>query len=528
MSVLYRAVWSSGAPAGSGRAVDELRTRVAAWTQETDDPAPLVEGRSEFDVSQGRHREVVHRAVSTEAFEVSTTDRIDGDPTEWVTEIRIVADADNVHTLVELSMSSDDLARRVSVGRPRIVHELLDASEKPHLAGSGLFSGPLALPANGITILTDMLANPDRSLPIIVCAEPNGQQDGQWLRTAAAIATRAEGVAVVITLDLDAVAAFKDEFGHLAIWDGSVRVYAPGVVTRDSEGWRHRYYLRARLEEYTKSTIDRIVYSVAQLSTRRRMPDVFRVFGERSGLPSDALDGMVPAKELTEAREHWEFELEVARDEQSSLERELASATGHLARLKEALIGRGLADLLWGTQHEEAASTPDEVQYTSEAALATQMYLSEWVSLPDSVIRELDDIDTAPEAYNWGNKTWRGLRALAAYAEDRAGGWDKGGFWEWCASGPLLGWPATSKKLSMTESETVQNHDKLSRTRVFKIDPAVHPSGEVMMLAHLKISEGGGNLAPRVYFYDDTNGSTKKVHIGLVGPHYLVPNKSTN
>lgn len=48
------------------------------------------------------------------------------------------------------------------------------------------------------------------------------------------------------------------------------------------------------------------------------------------------------------------------------------------------------------------------------------------------------------------------------------------------------------------------------------------------MLAHLKISEGGGNLAPRVYFHDDTSGSTGKVHIGLVGPHYLVPNKSTN
>ncbi|MGW9717893.1 hypothetical protein [Micrococcus aloeverae] len=80
----------------------------------------------------------------------------------------------------------------------------------------------------------------------------------------------------------------------------------------------------------------------------------------------------------------------------------------------------------------------------------------------------------------------------------------------------------------MTESESVQNNDKLSRMRVFKVDSAVHPSGEVMMLAHLKISEGGGNLAPRVYFYDDTNGSTKKVHVGLVGPHYLVPNKSAN
>src|SRR5699024_6285770 len=156
---------------------------------------------------------------------------------------------------------------------------------------------------------------------------------------------------------------------------------------------------------------------------------------------------------------------------------------------REALIARRLTDLLWGTQHEDAASIPDEVQDTSEAVLAAQLYLSEWLATPVSAIRELEDIDTAPEAYNWGNKTWRGLRALAAYAEDRAEGWDKGGFREWCASGPLLGWPATPKKLSMTESESVQNNDKLSRMRVFKVDSAVHPSGEVMMLAHLKISE---------------------------------------
>ncbi|WP_251045631.1 aldehyde dehydrogenase family protein [Arthrobacter sp. ISL-5] len=44
--------------------------------------------------------------------------------------------------------------------------------------------------------------------------------------------------------------------------------------------------------------------------------------------------------------------------------------------------------------------------------------------------------DTVPTAFTWGNNAWRGLRALMAYAEDRANGWDKGGFWEWCASGP--------------------------------------------------------------------------------------------
>jgi hypothetical protein len=44
------------------------------------------------------------------------------------------------------------------------------------------------------------------------------------------------------------------------------------------------------------------------------------------------------------------------------------------------------------------------------------------------------------------------------------------------------------------------------------------------MYSHLKIAEGGKDLAPRVYFHDDTDGSTGKVHIGFIGPHYLMPN----
>lgn len=528
MSVLYRAVWSDASSPDPASMVERLKTCVAKWVQEAEEPDLLVEGHSEFDVSQGRHRRVSLRTIGSEAFEVTATDETAGDPTEWSTVIRVVADENGVHTMVELSMSSDDLARRVSVGRPKIVHDLLSAVDKPRLGGSGLLTEPLALPSNAIAILADMLAAPSRTLPIIVCTEPSGGHSDAWLRSAHTIAARSEGVAVVVTLDQAAVSEFRNTFGSLAIWDGGIRVYAPGVVTRDAEGWRHRYYLRSRLEESPRPTVDRIVYSVAQLSTRRRIPGAFRLFGEQSGVRSDALEEMIPARDLAEAQEAWEFDSEVARDEQSSLEKELASANGHLARLKAELTNRGLTDLLWGTQHEDAASIPDSVQYASEAVLAAQMYLTDWLVVPDSAIRELDDIDTAPEAFNWGNKTWRGLRALAAYAEDRAAGWNKGGFWEWCASGPVLGWPATSKKLSMTESEGVQTGGKFKGTRVFKVDPAVDAKGEITMLAHLKISEGGGSLAPRVYFHDDTNGATKKVHVGLVGPHYLVPNKSTN
>jgi hypothetical protein len=425
-------------------------------------------------------------------------------------------------------MESDDFTLRVSVGRPKVVHELLELATKPVLGTSALLTEPQAIPAYGIEILTELLAAPGRTLPVIVCSEPGGNHDGAWLTWANRIASRSEGVAVVVTIDNDAVTAFKEVLGDLAVWGGGIRVYAPVPVTPDADGWRHRYYLRTRLEEANQATIDRIVYSVAQLSARRRVPDVFAVFAEQAGLPADALDGMIPAAELEAAREQWEFDRDLALADHSEIEKELAKATGHLARLKEALIARGLGDIVWGTQHEAEASIPDEVQDASDAVLAAQMYLSKWLALPDSAPRELADIDTAPNAYAWGNTTWRGLRALAAYAEDRANGWNKGGFWEWCAEGPLLSWPATTKKLSMSESETVQNSDKLRRTRIFKVDTDVDASGEITMLAHLKISEGGGNLAPRAYFHDDTSGVTGKVHVGFVGPHYLVPNKSTN
>lgn len=528
MSVLYRAVWSDSLTSDTDQVIDDIRQRVAGWVQETPEPAPMVEGESTLNVSLGRHRKTVYRPISSHAFEVTVSDHSPGDATEWTTDIRAVADEKLIHLLVENRMQSDDLARRVSVGRPRIVHDLLKAAGKPCLNGHALLTEPQAIPAAGIDILTDLLADPSRTLPVVVCSEPGGHHDGSWLQPVNKIASRVEGIAVVFTLDNDAVTAFKKVLGDLAIWGGGIRVYSPGAVVAGADGWRHRFYVRSRLEEATQATIDRIVYSVAQLSARRRVPEVFRVFGKQSGLPAGALNGTIPVAELEGAREQWEFELDLALEERSELEKELSRANGHLARLKDELITRGLGDLIWGTQHETDASVPDEVQDTSEAVLAARMYLSKWLVVPETAPQELADIDTAPTAFAWGNNAWRGLRALAAYAEDRSRGWDKGGFWEWCASGPVLGWPSTSKKLSMTESESVQNSDKLARARVFGIDTEVNSSGAITMLAHLKISEGGGNLAPRVYFHDDTNGSTQKVHVGLIGPHYLVPNKSTN
>jgi len=48
------------------------------------------------------------------------------------------------------------------------------------------------------------------------------------------------------------------------------------------------------------------------------------------------------------------------------------------------------------------------------------------------------------------------------------------------------------------------------------------------MQAQLKIQPGGGQDIPRLYFHDDTKGTTGKIHVGFFGLHYLMPNTKTN
>ena len=145
---------------------------------------------------------------------------------------------------------------------------------------------------------------------------------------------------------------------------------------------------------------------------------------------------------------------------------------------------------------------PDRVTTLTEAAEYCQRYLSQ-VSLPNEALRDLDELDTAPEATAWAKASWRGFRALAAYAADA--GNTNGGFWEWCQHSQSADtWPATDKKLSMTESERVLNNSAQRAARYLPVDTAVSPAGRVEMLAHLKIAQGGGDNIPRIYFFDDT------------------------
>ncbi|MFV0458288.1 MAG: hypothetical protein ACK5MT_05905 [Actinomycetales bacterium] len=532
MSVLYRALWSDQSQADPEAFVDLARARFTCWALDDLEAEPLPDGTSEVNLPPDRARVIEIRTVDAHgstaaAVECVTRDSTSGRDsraTVWTTVMRVVAEGEVVNVWIENRVETDDVALHVQVGRPRLVDDLLTLPGKPQLAGSGLFIDVQPIVADQIPVLVEHLRSGSRSLPVIVCSEPGGEHDGRWQIRAERIARRAGGIAGVFTLASDAVTAFRREIGQLAVWGGAVRTYMPGLVSDPSDGWRHRYILGHLMASREDSMIDRIVYGVAQASTRRRVPDAFLRFATPSAGAETSTDSRAgSADEMERQRVAWEEMLDDQVAETNEAARELNQKLGHLERIRSALEEQGLHHLFWGTLYETGDDTPDEVQDTSEAVMAAQMYLTDRVVVHGDAARQLDGIDTCPQAYAWGNKSWRGFRALAAYAESRASGF-RGGFWEWCREGGPFAWPANSKHLSMTESETVQNNEKLSKCRVLPVSREVETGGTITMLSHLKIAEGGGDLAPRIYFYDDTGGPTGQVHVGFVGPHYLMPN----
>lgn len=234
--------------------------------------------------------------------------------------------------------------------------------------------------------------------------------------------------------------------------------------------------------------------------------------------------------ELADAESRY-FDLleehELVQGENADLRDRLHSVEAQLRASETVLTGAGLADRYWnraGTQDRHLI--PVEAGSPSEAAQLAREHLRDHLVLPDTACVDLEDIDNAVESRAWGQNCWKALRALHAYAAAVASGSSGGSFWTWCAnSGHPLVWPASSKKLALRESETVMANRKLRSRRMLPVDAAVDPSGQALMEAHIKIAEGGGNLAPRIYFL--VSERTGSVHIGYFGPHRNMPNTLT-
>jgi len=145
-----------------------------------------------------------------------------------------------------------------------------------------------------------------------------------------------------------------------------------------------------------------------------------------------------------------------------------------------------------------------------------------WIVIPDSARRDIDVLDSVQSARAWAQDLQNLFAAMESYGKERAKSGFRGNFRAWCERTGRYSF----EKIAMQESETTMASQELMATRVFEIDRIIEPSGRKVMVAHAKIQARGSGNIPRVYFYDDTNGRTGKVHIGFIGPHNLTPSSS--
>jgi hypothetical protein len=126
---------------------------------------------------------------------------------------------------------------------------------------------------------------------------------------------------------------------------------------------------------------------------------------------------------------------------------------------------------------------------------------------------QIEDLDR-DEVGTYSGKTWEGLRMLNDYARAKSEGLDVKGIVDYLKDGPVgyfNSWPI--HKISMQESESTINDQKLLSQRKFVVPASVDPQGLALMVAHLKI---GYRL--RVHFLEDVS-KTGKIYVGYIGRH---------
>jgi hypothetical protein len=458
----------------------------------------------------------------------------------WQTRCQVGMDDSGARFTVRIAIDSVDARLapvRYEVGRPNVI-PMLALSPGIHLDGWRMGPIPARASLGGIPGLVDLLLDPGRRLPVIVLT-PTGES-GRGLVDPREVAYRLMGLAHVVEIaDRDATFGLTDRLGGpLSVYAGAIRTYWPGFAI-DSNPLAHPLWLPGRIEAVESSDagvakrLERQLASVAvmrvqsdRLEAEIRIAKDAKLLNRVTGLQAE-LERLLAAS--GEPGAEWLGELQGAYDTAKGLQGQVVS----LQRENEDLrrdneqLRRSFADFTQSFDEDaspEPAAVPEDVASSSEAFAFARQFLANLI-IPDSAAVSLTELDTTNESQGWARSAWRAFRALDRYVAQAS---SYNGFWDWCERSSVGLWAASEKKLAMSESETVMNSRELREKRRFEVDRRVDPSGRLLMVAHIKVAEGGGQQIPRIYFFDDTKGTTGKVHIGFFGPHRFVPNKGAN
>lgn len=542
MAVLYRAIWSDVDTRLVGRVYSAFR----AWVgQKVDGQLDVDRGVSAQTDNSSLRVQVIYEesddsdALVREALYASLVETKD-DGSRWTTTVRSwsglqTSEETGTHggwQWVDIEAVTREPLDSVTVEAPRFVRELLEQGKNPGRNGTPLSEQAFFYAdEDGAEELAALITDLNRDVPVVVFApmpanfqlrNPNQQQSPSDMFDASIERATAmtAGLAMICSLNFPAAQHFSTILGEdYGVRDGAFRIYLPGLDPAGNDAWCHRYTVLERYINRRDVAGKLIIRAISARAATRRAPASY----ETAARLLDRYINREPA-ELRELLGIADKEMNENRSKLTSLNQRYQNLIEEQQLLEEE-NNRLRSDLVVARKKLVVAEPrlPDRAETPRQAASMAQEYLSDYLSFPREACVDLADIDSASEARGWGNTAWRAFRALHAYGESLRDESDSGSFWTWCMnSGHPYAWTANQKKLSMRESESVNNNGKLSSKRVFPVSKELDPSGFIYMEAHVKIAEGGGQLAPRIYFLPSRK--TGKVHIGYFGPHRNVPN----
>lgn len=122
-----------------------------------------------------------------------------------------------------------------------------------------------------------------------------------------------------------------------------------------------------------------------------------------------------------------------------------------------------------------------------------------------------------PKHKVWAKKTWKILRALDHYSQQRNSGIEGiGNFRSWLENSDHPDFNPV--QVNLDESSSVRNSKRFSQSRCITVPTSIDPSGVGWFGAHVRVDSGGSAPAPRLHFLDQTEDSGLVV-VGYIGPH---------
>lgn len=509
MAHVFRAIWVDDSLNLDRVVPDEFSN----WLRSRGTPLGITEGR----VSGNDERNVTFVTSNHSdgrAVQLALREIIEGGKGRWMTTVTGLTLNDSNVLWVDMHADIQGVWNR-SISAPRVVRGLLLAGGEPFLGIDELEATPREIvDEESVEALLERLKSEYRWIPYLICIGGDGPLRSLTIQRATRAAEILSGVANVYVVSSDVLSYFNDELRS----EPKLRELDSVLVL---PGWGQDLQQSTQLMYIDGDELGDETRTLGLIATRRMGALSRWVTPEESwAIAKHEIDGVrrrvqtgAPATRLARKVEAPP-EVSDENEGNSSLQDQLLDALVAAEELREDVdhYRDKLVALL------SSGDTTVVRKLTIRDTISEVQRLSRFVEIPKSALCEIDLLDSLELSPVWARGLANLFASMESYGKARAAGKFRGGYYAWCET--TGDYPTT--KVS-PESEPTMNDPKLRAARTFAVSSEVDKSGLKVMQMHAKIQRKGGGQIPRVFFFDDTSGATGKIHIGFVGPHYLVP-----